>query len=727
MVVNIPPRTSPNFVSHRESLGELPPPYTPERNGVAERRNRSLLDITRCLLLDKRLPGHLWAEAVKAAGDILNLRSTKRHPDKTPTELFYGKKPSISHLRVFGSSAFAHIPKGTRTKLDPRAEQCVLLSFEEAAKAYRCYMPSTRKVFISRDLLINEAAPPKPSSTSITPPTTSVDFTPAPTAIENRRDHSGLPMQPTLESHIDNHLLPPTQTEPDASPRLHESSQSPPTTGCPSPSSPAPCTSPTHTTEPNQEDAEPLISPLHFSVDKAAPIHSPPADHLWRSERVRRFPKHLHDFAAHLQLHPQDLVPEDVTETLTFQQARLDPKWRHAMHEEIASIYQNQTWTLVPLPPHKKAITSHWVFKVKPGLRSDETRYKARLVARGFEQIDGVDFVETFAPVVRWKTIRTLIAIVVHLNWPIHQLDVLTAFLNGILKEDVYMLQPPGFITAGAEHLVCKPHKSLYGLKQSPRAWYARLHAALLAWKRLQSHLDPNLYFAHFGPHTIALLVYVDDILLTGSSLRLINKLKDHLHQTFQTKDLGPIQRYLGVQFERNPTGVRMHQTDYAHSILRQFGMEHCAPSPTPLPEGTTLSKESATPLVHATLYRMLVGKLLFLTKTRPDITHAVSVVSRFMQNPQEAHLQAAKHILHYLRRHPDLGLFFQQGEDNRLNGYTDADYGQDIDDRISVGAYIFFFGNSPISWNSKKQSSTSRSSCESEYRALPKCSCEAI
>ena len=338
--------TSKDFAEFCLSQGiswELPPPYTPERNGVAERRNRSLLDITRCLLLDKGLPGHLWAEVVKAAGDILNLRSTKRHPDKTPTELFYGKKPLISHLRVFGSSAFAHIPKGTRTKLDPRAEQCVLLSFDEAAKAYRCYRSSTRKVFISRDLLIDEAAPPKPSSTSITPPTTSVDFTPAPTAIENRRDHPGLPMQPTLESHIDDHLLPPTQTEPDASPMLHESSQSPPTTGCPSPSSPAPCTYPTHTTKPNQEDAEPLIPPLHFLADKAAPIHSPPADRLRRSERVRRFPKHLHDFAAHLQLHPQDLVPEDVTETLTFQQARLDPKWRHAMHEEIASIYQNQT------------------------------------------------------------------------------------------------------------------------------------------------------------------------------------------------------------------------------------------------------------------------------------------------------------------------------------------------------------------------------------------------
>ena len=172
---------------------------------------------------------------------------------------------------------------------------------------------------------------------------------------------------------------------------------------------------------------------------------------------------------------------------------------------------------------------------------------------------------------------------------------------------------------------------------------------------------------------------------------------------------------------------MSVHQTDYAWSILQLFNMEACTPSYTPLPEGLILSKTTSTPPVDARLYRMLVGKLLFLTKTRPDIAHAVGVVSRYMQEPQEAHLQAAKHILRYVRRYPNLGLFYKQGGENHLHGYTDADYGQDVDDQISVGAYIFFLGESPISWNSKKQSSTSRSSCESEYRALAQCSCEAI
>ena len=691
---------------------ELPPPYNPQRNGVAERKNRSLLDITRCLLLDRQLPGHLWGEAVKAAADILNLRSTKRHPDKTPTELFSGKKPTIAHLRIFGSSAFTLIPKPSRSKLDPRSEKCVLLSFDETAKAYRCYRPSTRKVFTSRDIRIDEDnTPGSPPETTPSPEFFSPDAISAPTRTEESRTLST--SQPLYCSQ--------TSQSPETSPvRFSPSAELP---------------SPRNDTRPASGDdnpatslpllptgAFPNISSPTITSPTPLPLPLPPR----RSDRIRRFPRHLEEFTANIELNTSS-HSDSHTEQLTYQQVHTNPNWQTAMQAEMDSITNNATWSLVELPPTKKAISSRWVYKLKPGSHGGPPRYKARLVARGFEQKDGIDFFDTFAPVVRWETIRILLAIATHQNWTIHQLDVLTAFLNGILEEDVYMHQPLGFVQKGAEHLVCKLHKSLYGLRQSPRAWYARLHTALLAWKLTQSHSDPNLYFAHVGNHTIALLVYVDDILITGSNPSLITKLKTHLHTEFKTNDLGPIHRYLGIQFDRDLTGLRMHQTEYALSILHLFNMEDCSPSHTPLPEGLTLSKDSGTPPVNATLYRMLVGKLLFLTKTRPDITHAVSVASRFMQNPQEAHLQAAKHILRYLRRYPSFGLFFKQGEEHYLHGYTDADYGQDIDDRISVGAYIFFLGSSPISWNSKKQSTTSRSSCESEYRALAQCTCEAV
>ena len=684
---------------------EFAPPYTPQRNGVAERRNRSLLDITRSLLLDKALPSPLWAEAVKAACDLLNLRSTKKHPDKTPEELFSGKKPSISHLKFFGSPAYVSITKPARSKLDARSERCILFSFDWEAKAYRCYRPSTKKVFISRDVVTDEFSSDLPAREDVFTAREDnlLNTTPAPTRNEERLAAMDLNASPAKDTPTVSPVSP-VISSPSTSIRSYIDPASPPLVP-PSPES-------------QQSPSLPL---------PPDPSPTPILNLPRRSERIRKFPQHLQDFAATVQLQPSVDSTEDSTEFLTHQQALLNPHWKSAMQVEMDSIRSNRTWSLVQLPPGKKAISSKWVYKVKPGTPGNPPRYKARLVARGFQQKDGVDFLETFAPVVRWETIRILIAIAVHLNWPIHQLDFLTAFLNGILKEDVYMFQPPGFEIPGAEHLVCKLHKALYGLKQSPRAWFARLHTALLAWGLIQSISDPNLYFAHVGTDTVALLVYVDDILLTGSDPKLINRLKTHLQCSFKTNDLGQVSRYLGVQFDRSDTGLHMHQRDYALSILRLFNMEDCKPSQTPLPEGLILSKDSPTPPVDATLYRTLVGKLLFLTKTRPDITHAVSIVSRFMQQPKEAHLQAAKHILRYVRRYPDLGLFFKQGEENRLHGYTDADYGQDIDDRISVGAYIFFLGNSPISWNSKKQSSTSRSSCESEYRALAQCSCEAV
>ena len=626
---------------------ELPPPYTPERNGVAERRNRSLLDITRCLLIDKALPAYLWAEAVKAAADLLNLRSTKRHPDQTPEELFSGKKPTITHLRVFGSPAFVHIPRVSRSKLDPRAEQCILLGFDTSAKAYRCYRPSSRKVFLSRDLFIDEnALSPSPLTTASSSPPAMES---APISGEDFTFFGATGSAST--------------PDPPACPSLSSSPPvSPPPLSPPVATTPASDFTPASPSEEIRATEDPTPTPS-FPVNSTRPLADPstvaPAR---RSSRIRKFPKHLYDFAAHVHLQSSETLTEDSPANLTFQKAQLNPKWRAAMQEEIDSIHTNRTWTLVPLPPNAKAITSRWVFKIKPGSNGEQERYKARLVARGFEQTSGVDFQETFASVVRWETIRALIAIAVHLNWPIHQLDVLTAFLNGLLKEDVYMLQPPGFLHPGFEHLVCKLHKSLYGLKQSPRAWYARLHAALLAWHLTQSAADPNLYFAHIGEDTIALLVYVDDILITGSSPRLLAQLKDHLHNTFRTNDLGPIHRYLGVQFERTPTCLHMHQTDYALSILQQFGMDNCNPSPTPLPEGLLLSKQTNTPLVDATLYRMLVGKLLFLTKTRPDISHAVSVVSRFMQEPQESHLQAASIFSATFADFQTLACFFSKG-----------------------------------------------------------------
>ena len=359
---------------------EFAPPYTPQRNGVAERRNRSLLNITRSMLLDKGLPGHLWGEAVKAAGDLLNIRSTKRYPDKTPEELFSGKKPSISHLKIFGSPVYVRTTKPSQSKLEPRSDKCILLSFDSGSKAYRCYRPSTRKVFISRDILVDETSSFDLTSSSIREDA-SLDSTHAPT----RQEEQLALLDPDTPMLSDAHVSPFSNALGDPlSP--HSAHHSPSLSSTPSPAV-------------SLEHRELSLPSSPTSLPSSPPpVPEPPRrpDPPRRSERVRCFPKHLHDFAAQIQLqilpnaHAAKLqtlpeVFEDSPEFLTFQQAHLHPHWQSAMQAEMDSIHQNQTWSLVPLPPGKKAISSKWVYKIKPATKDLPTRYKARLVARGFE------------------------------------------------------------------------------------------------------------------------------------------------------------------------------------------------------------------------------------------------------------------------------------------------------------------------------------------------------
>jgi hypothetical protein len=295
------------FCASKGISRELPPPHTPECNGVAERRNRSLLDITRCLLIDKQLPGYLWGEAVKAAGDILNLRSTKKHPDRTPEELFTGKKPSISHLKIFSSPAFGPLPTFLRLigrsllRAPNNAFFWVLMQLQKPTDV--TYRPSTRKVFISRDIFVDEAAPPQACEQANPKEKPLVDNTPAPTKREELRTFSDQHLQPP----------PPTSTDGSGSPHRSPTTTSPQFASTPTISLPAD----TAHEQLTVESAEPAPSP---TLSKP-PTIDPPR----RSNKIRRFPRHLHDYAAHVQLQTPDLIPEDFTDNITFKQAQLNP------------------------------------------------------------------------------------------------------------------------------------------------------------------------------------------------------------------------------------------------------------------------------------------------------------------------------------------------------------------------------------------------------------------
>ncbi|CAL8176533.1 unnamed protein product [Prunus armeniaca] len=328
-------------------------------------------------------------------------------------------------------------------------------------------------------------------------------------------------------------------------------------------------------------------------------------------------------------------------EPTSYTQAAKHPHWQSAMHEEYDALLRNNTWSLVPVVPSMNIVGCKWVFKVKRKADGSIERHKARLVAKGFNQQEGLDYDETFSPVVKPATIRTILALAISHKWPLQQLDVRNAFLNGLLQEDVYMKQPPGFSDPLRPQYVCKLHKALYGLKQAPRAWFQRLTSFLLKQHFFHSHSDASL-FIHHGSHTsIYVLIYVDDIIVTGHSSAEISSFIDLLCSKFDSRKMGDLSFFLGMEILRTPKTISLSQTRYALDLLKKFNMELCKPCPTPLSSSTRLSSLDGDPLLDPAPYRSMVGGLQYLTLSRPDIAFAVNQVCQFMHAPCTTHLQS--------------------------------------------------------------------------------------
>jgi hypothetical protein len=400
--------------------------------------------------------------------------------------------------------------------------------------------------------------------------------------------------------------------------------------------------------------------------------------------------------------------------------------WVTAMEDEFSALHRQGTWSLVPHDNSQNIVGCKWVYKVKRHADGSVSRYKARLVAKGFHQQAGLDYDETFSPVIKPTTVRIILTLAAHYTWPLRQLDISNAFLHGFLKEDVYMAQPQGFIDPLRPHHVCKLHKSLYGLKQAPRAWFERFTTQLETLGFHASTADPSLFTFKANHDTLYLLLYVDDIIITGTSPSLITNLIHRLQTTFELKDLGPLHYFLGLQLHYHSTGFSVHQTKYASDLLHRFAMTDCKPSSTPYSSTSRLTKDQGTPLVDPTSFRSLVGALQYLTFTRPDLSFAVNQVCQFMHSPTDTHLIAAKRILRYVKGSLSSGLLFQPGSLN-LQAYADADWAGDPIDRRSTSGYVVFLGSTPITWVSKKQCTVSRSSTEAEYRSLASATAEVF
>ncbi|CAM8895376.1 unnamed protein product [Rhodiola kirilowii] len=390
------------------------------------------------------------------------------------------------------------------------------------------------------------------------------------------------------------------------------------------------------------------------------------------------------------------------------------------MNKEITALEMNHTWIITELPPNQPLTDCKWIFRIK--LKSDGTieRYNTRLVAKGFTQIEGIDYNENFAPVAKITTVRCLLVVAVIRSWPIFQLDVDNAFLHGSLDEYVYMKLPPGYFTSEREEgKACKLTKSLYGLKQTPRQWFAKFTEALLEFVFQQSMIDYSLFTLHKGTYFIILLVYVDDVLLTGTSLVLIENIKAFLHDKFKIKDLAILKYFLGLEVARNSTGLFLHQRKYVMDLITDHDMLDCKQDKTSLPIKHQLSLSAAPDIEDPMVYRKLVGKLIYLTITRPDLAHSVHILSQYMSTPNADHLKAANRLLRYIKGAPAHGPFFSASSPLVITSFCDADWAACPKTRWSITGFCICIGNSLVCWKTKKQAIVSRSSAESEYRAM--------
>ncbi|GJZ26294.1 retrovirus-related pol polyprotein from transposon TNT 1-94 [Tanacetum coccineum] len=382
---------------------------------------------------------------------------------------------------------------------------------------------------------------------------------------------------------------------------------------------------------------------------------------------------------------------------------------------------------LVPPPDKAFVITLKWIYKVKLDELGGILKNKARLVARGYRQEEGIDFEESFAPVARLEAIRIFLAFAAHMNMVIYQMDVKTAFLNGNLREEVYVSQPDGFVDPDKPNYVYKLKKALYGLKQAPRAWYDMLSSFLISNDFSKGSVDPTLFIRREGNDLILVQIYVDDIIFAASTPELCDLFAKIMCSKFKMSMMGKISFFLGLQISQSPRGIFINQSKYALESLKKYGFESCDPVDTPMVEKSKLDEDKEGKAVDPSHYRGMIGTLLYLTASRPDLQFAICMCARYQARPTEKHLNAVKRIFRYLKGTVHRGLWYPKDSSFALTAFADADHAGCQDTRRSTSGSIQLLGDRLVSWSSKRQKSAAISSTEAEYIALSGCCAQVL
>lgn len=656
--------------------------YTPQQNGVAERYNRTLIEKARTMIMESKMSKSFWSEAVLAAVYTANRSPSRALKESrvncTPAELWYGKKPDISNLRVFGCDAYAHVPKELRKKLDSKTKKCIMVGY--GVSGYRLWDPERRQIIMARDVIFNEnfcrdieideCVSAGEEDIVGTPGTVTTKREIIENKVSNMADDDGAA---EAENDVDNNI---------------------------------------------DEREEEIVAPPERD------------DNIFQYLRPRKNVKYTNVAIALSAESFVDDVPRDFSDA----RKRSDwNDWKAAIEEEMKSLKKNNTWTETTLPNGRQPISCKWIFKIKRDEDGNISRYKARLVARGFQQKREFDYNETYAPVAKLTTLRIMLAVANQRGMFIHQMDVKTAFLNGHLKEEIYMKLPDGF---QRDKVVVKLNRSLYGLKQASRAWNERFHNYVTQLHFKRTNADYCLYVKETAGCYFYLLLYVDDLVLMCTDLGEIKKIKAQFASEFDMVDMCEMKYFLGIKIERDieKRVMKLSQKHYLLNVLKRFGMDDCKGSATPMEVGLSLLLRDGNGGVVGNgdggePYRELVGCLMYaMLASRPDLCAAVGYFSRFQSNYTVEHYNYLKRVLRYIKETVDMKLVYTHDKKEvAVCGYADADWANDVNDRKSTSGYVFFVFGCCVSWLSRKQATVSLSSTEAEYIALSTATCESI
>ncbi|KAJ9545374.1 hypothetical protein OSB04_025081 [Centaurea solstitialis] len=751
---------------------------TPQQNGVVERRNRTLVEAARTMLAYSKLPMFLWAEAVDTACYTQNCSIVNNRFGKTPYELINNQVPNIAHFRVFGCRCFVMNDREDRDKLQAKSDETIFIGYSKNSIAYRVYNKRTKMVIESMNVKFDPYAEMASKHESPEPGLTGVLAVNLvnPDHVTQTKQKDGASTSTNNISDLDllfeifyNEYF--GSSSSDSTTNNNSSSIHRDTTV--NVQEPVSISGPTTSTI--SEDTSSVESPqvqtsiIPISEDQElTQVQSPIFDSsqiqeadIGSSDDITdlipiRMESTFDDYSQDLQIVPsfeslQDVPTSSYTDSgYDLQLYRPLPhttKWTrdHSLHQIIGdpnapvqtrSATANECYNVEPLKVVDALADPDWFLAMQEEINQfvrlkvwrlkDEdnvvVRNKARLVAKGYRQQEGIDYNETFAPVARIEAIRMFLAYAAHKDFTVYQMDVKTAFLNGVLKEEVYVSQPEGFVDKDHPDHVYILDKALYGLKQAPREWYDSLSQFLVESGYSKGKIDNSLFIKREGEHIMLVQIYVDDIIFGSTCSSFCDTFSKLMMTRYEMSMMGELNFFLRLQVKQLSAGIFINQAKYIKDILKKYNLENAKIMKTPMSPSCALDSDPDGTVVDVTTYRGMIGSLMYLTASRPDIMFSTCLCARYQSKPKVSHLKAVKRIFRYLKGTINLGLWYPKGSGYELTGYTDADHGGCKLDRKSTIGHIQFLGDKLVSWASKKQNCVSLSTAEAEYVAAASC-----